>query len=179
MIGWHQSMDMNLSKLWEMVKNREAWCAAVHGVTKSRTLSDWTELNLVVQWLRICLPMQRTQVQSLVQEDSACLRANKSVDHNYSSPCAQSLCSTTRETISMRSPHTREQPLLQETRESLHVPAKLLQSCLTLCDPKDYSLPASSVHGILQARILEWVALPSSRGSSQPRGGTQVSCRLY
>ena len=81
MIGWHQSMDMNLSKLWEMVKNREAWCAAVHGVTKSRTLSDWTELNLVVQWLRICLPMQRTQVQSLVQEDSACLRANKSVDH--------------------------------------------------------------------------------------------------
>ena len=82
MIGWHQSMDMNLSKLWEMVKNREAWCAAVHGVTKSRTLSDWTELNLVVQWLRICLPMQRTQVQSLVQEDSACLRANKSVDHN-------------------------------------------------------------------------------------------------
>ena len=88
MIGWHQSMDMNWSKLWEMVKNREAWCAAVHGVTKSRTLSDWTELNLVVQWLRICLPMQRTQVQSLVQEDSACLRANKSVDHNYSSPCA-------------------------------------------------------------------------------------------
>ena len=60
-----------------------------------------------------------------------------------------------------------------------HVPAKLLQSCLTLCDPKDYSLPASSVHGILQARILEWVALPSSRGSSQARGGTQVSCHLY
>ena len=82
MIGWHQSMDMNLSKLWEMVKNREAWCAAGYGVTKSRTLSDWTELNLIVQWLRICLPMQRTQVQSLVQEDSTCLRANKSVDHN-------------------------------------------------------------------------------------------------
>ena len=39
-----------------------------------------------------------------------------------------------------------------------------------------YSLPGSSVHGILQARILEWVAMPSSRGSSQPRDGTQVSC---
>ena len=41
--------------------------------------------------------------------------------------------------------------------------AKSLQSCLTLCDPKDCSLPGSSVHGILQARILEWVAVPFSR----------------
>ena len=40
------------------------------------------------------------------------------------------------------------------------------QSCLTLCDPMDYSPPGSSVHGILQARILEWVAIPFSRGSS-------------
>ena len=43
------------------------------------------------------------------------------------------------------------------------------QSCLTLCDPTGYSPPGSSVHGILQARILEWVAIPSSRGSSQAR----------
>ena len=49
------------------------------------------------------------------------------------------------------------------------------QSCPTLCDPMDCSSPGSSVHGILQARILEWVAVPSSRGSSQPRDGTQVS----
>ena len=41
-----------------------------------------------------------------------------------------------------------------------------LQSCLTLCDPMDCSPPGSSVDGILQARILEWVAMPSSRGSS-------------
>ena len=47
--------------------------------------------------------------------------------------------------------------------------AKLFQSCLTLCDPMDSSPPGSSVHGILKARILEWVAMPSSRGSSQPR----------
>ena len=40
------------------------------------------------------------------------------------------------------------------------------QLCLTLCDPKDCSMPGSSVHGILQARILEWVAIPFSRGSS-------------
>ena len=43
------------------------------------------------------------------------------------------------------------------------------------CDPMDYSLPSSSVHGILQARILEWVAIPFSRGSSLPRGWTWVS----
>ena len=55
------------------------------------------------------------------------------------------------------------------------MPAKLLQSCLTLCDPMDYSLPGSPVHGILQARILEWVAMPSSRGSSRPRDGTRIS----
>ena len=50
------------------------------------------------------------------------------------------------------------------------------QSCPTLCDPMDCSLPGSSVHGILQTRILAWGAMPSSRGSSQPRDQTQVSC---
>ena len=43
------------------------------------------------------------------------------------------------------------------------------QSCPTLCDPMDCSQPGSSVHGILQARILEWVVMLSSRGSSQHR----------
>ena len=47
----------------------------------------------------------------------------------------------------------------------------MTQSCLTLCDPMDYT-----VHGILQPRILEWVAFPFSRGSSQHRDQTQVSC---
>ena len=46
---------------------------------------------------------------------------------------------------------------------------KATQSCPTLCDPMD-----DTVHGILQARILEWAAFPFSRGSSQPRDGTQV-----
>ena len=41
MVGWHHQLnDITLSKLWEMVKNREAWCAAVHGVTKSQTISN-------------------------------------------------------------------------------------------------------------------------------------------
>ena len=50
------------------------------------------------------------------------------------------------------------------------------QSCLTLCDPTDCSPPVSSVHGILQARTLEWITIPFSRGSSWPRDQTQVSC---
>ena len=52
--------------------------------------------------------------------------------------------------------------------------AKLPQSCPTLCDPMDCNPPVSSDHGILQARILEWVAMPSSRRSSRPRDWTHV-----
>ena len=52
---------------------------------------------------------------------------------------------------------------------------KAAQSCPTLCDPMDCSLPGPSVHEILQTRILEWVAIPFSRGSSQPRDRIQVS----
>ena len=51
------------------------------------------------------------------------------------------------------------------------VKVKVTQSCLTLCEPMDYT-----VHGILQARVVEWVAVPFFRGSSQPRDQTQVSC---
>jgi len=50
------------------------------------------------------------------------------------------------------------------------------QSCLTLCDPIHCSIPGSSVHEILQARILEWIAIPVSRRSSLPRDLTGVSC---
>ena len=53
--------------------------------------------------------------------------------------------------------------------------SEVTQLCPTLCDPVDSSPPGSSVHGILQARILEWVAISFSRGSSQPRDQTQVS----
>ena len=52
---------------------------------------------------------------------------------------------------------------------------KVTQWYLTLCNPMDYSLTGSSVHGILQARILEWVAYPVSRGISRARNRTRVS----
>ena len=51
-----------------------------------------------------------------------------------------------------------------------------LLNCVWLCNPMDGSLPGSSAHGILQERILEWVAILFSRGSSQPRDQTWVSC---
>ena len=53
--------------------------------------------------------------------------------------------------------------------------SEVAQSYPTLCDPMDYSPPGSSIHGILQARKLEWVAISFSRGYSQPRDHTQVS----
>ena len=53
---------------------------------------------------------------------------------------------------------------------------EVARSCQTLCDPTDCSLPGSSIHGIFQARVLEWVAIAFSKGSSWPRDRIQVSC---
>ena len=59
-------------------------------------------------------------------------------------------------------------------KPSICVHAKSLRSCPTLCNSMDSSLPGSSDHGTLQARILEWAAMPSFRGSSQPRDQTRA-----
>ena len=65
---------------------------------------------------------------------------------------------------------------VQQSESAICVHVVLVpQLCLTLCDPVDYRPLGSSVHGILQARILEWVAIPFSRGSSWPRDQTWVS----
>ena len=67
---------------------------------------------------------------------------------------------------------------VEQSDSVVHTDMKVLvaQECLTLSDPMDYSPPGSSVLGILQARILEWVAMAFPRGSSRPRDQTQVSC---
>ena len=64
---------------------------------------------------------------------------------------------------------------IQSSAEALSVYVLVTQSCLTLCDPMDCSLPGSSVHGLSQARILQWVAIPFSGGSSQLRDRNPIS----
>ena len=88
---------------------------------------------------------------------------------------AQELCLTSPPTLlpyllclSVPSKKPASRPWLDGTL-GLWVQVKVTQSCPTFCHRVDYSPPGSSVHGILQARILEWVAFPFSRGSSQPK----------
>ena len=65
---------------------------------------------------------------------------------------------------------------MESTQSRIVVVVLVAQSCPTLCNPVDYRLPGSSVYGILQVRILEWIVIPFSKGSSQARHRTQVSC---
>ena len=65
-------------------------------------------------------------------------------------------------------PKTSQEPVLGSV-------SKVAQSCPTLCDPMNCSLPGSSIHGIFQAGVLEWIAISFSRGSSRPGDRTQVS----
>ena len=68
----------------------------------------------------------------------------------------------------------------QRMLKRAHTHTKCLQSCPILCNPMDCSLPGSSVHRILQVRILEWVAMPSSRGSTRPQGlNLYLLCLLH
>ena len=68
------------------------------------------------------------------------------------------------------------QQILERLTDDFTKESEVAQSCPTLCNPLDCSLPCSSVHGIFQARVLEWVAISFSRGYSQPRDWARVFC---
>ena len=142
---------------------------------KSQTQVTRYGAPLVVQWIRICLPNLGTWGQFLVQEDSTCCVETKACVPQLLSLCAANTeahtpraCSLQQESRLNEKPmHRNEQRPCSLQLEK--VKAKLLSRVRTLCDPMDCSLPGSSVHGMFQARVLKWVAISFSRGSSQPR----------
>ena len=119
----------------------------------------------MVQWFRICLAMQAVPVQSLVQEDSTCCQATKPMHHNHGACLLQLL----------KPSHPRTCVCVC-VRACAHTCKCACVSSLNLCNPMGCSPPGSSVNRISQARVLEWVAISWSRGFSQPRDRTPVSC---
>ena len=104
-------------------------------------------------------------IHSLVQQAFIEPLADRScTQRSHLQEAYSSICETDKSTMIVQ----RKQALREVCK------CMLSQSCWTLCDPMDCSPPGSSVHGILQARILEWVAMPFSRGSSQPTDWTHV-----
>ena len=71
---------------------------------------------------------------------------------------------------------TEAEDIKKRRQEDTQSESEVAQSCPTLCDHMNGSLPGSAIHGIFQARILEWAAISFSRGPSQPRDRTRVSC---
>ena len=176
-----------------------AWRDTVHGVTKSRTrLSTFTftytrlviaflprSKRLLISWLQspsavILEPLKIKSVTVCIVSPSICHEVMGQANWPWTTEWSSwqrriEFCQENALVIA--------NTLFQQHKRWLYTwtspdrkKSEVAQSCLTLCDPVDCSRPSSSVHGVLQARILEWVAISFSRGSSQPRDQIRVSC---
>ena len=146
------------------MKDREGWHAVVHGVAKS-----WTHLG-------ICTTTRWGHFRRIWAGRNLDLEVNQA----FFLAWPPFLCTLSKTyPLASKKRSASDTGWAQNPSTSVYLfmcACSVAQSCLTACDPLDCSLPGSSVHGIFQARILEWVAMPSSRGPSHPRAQTCISC---
>ena len=176
---WSKWQPLQYSCL-ENPMNRGAWQATVYGVAKSQTrLSNWAHTLTWRLWLTVARFPVCSRVILAPPTDWPWMPAPLTMTQAGAPcpPCSQGKvqCLWGREGVGRVIPRKKRELDCGRLLGLASVCAKLLQLCLTLSDPVDHSLPGSSVHGIIPARILEWVAMPSFRGSSQPRDGTHIS----